>query len=61
VPADLAARLARCARAGDLLGAEQEDGLDGLAADLIDDGVDGEPGIGDEFDQGGAETARWPE
>lgn len=57
MPPKLATGFARCRRAGRLPRAKFEDGFDGLAAELSDERVDGEPGVGDEFDEGQKELA----
>lgn len=51
VPADLSASLARRPRSGDLLGAQQQNGLDGLPAHGTIDLIDRHSGLGDQFDQ----------
>src|SRR5262249_23282370 len=51
VPKDVAAGLARRARASHFGGAQCQDRLDRLPADEADDLVDGDSGIGDQLDQ----------
>lgn len=51
MPTNLPAGLAGRTHAGHLLGAQHEDGFDGLSADGLNDVIDGDPGLGDQFQQ----------